>query len=90
MDNIETVEFFWRPGCPFCSRLEDALTKANVPITKRNIWDDPSAADFVRSVADGNETVPTVTIGDRSFVNPSPRKLKKALQEAAPHLLKQG
>lgn len=87
MDQITEVVFYWRPGCPFCGRLEQSLAQANVPMTKRNIWDDPDAAAFVRSVADGNETVPTVTVGRRSFVNPSPRELAKVLAEAAPHLL---
>ncbi len=41
--------------------------------TEVNIWDDPSAAAFVRSVANGNETVPTVTVGTAAFVNPTPR-----------------
>ena len=87
MSEIAEVVFYWRPGCPFCGRLEQALTQANIPTTKHNIWDDPSAAAFVRSVADGSETVPTVTVGDESFVNPSPRKLKKVLEAKAPHLL---
>ncbi len=87
MDQITEVTYYWRPGCPFCARLEQAMTQANVPMTKRNIWDDPSAAAFVRSVADGNETVPTVTIGDESWVNPSPQDLTKVLEERAPHLL---
>ena len=33
--------------------------------TEVNIWKDPAAAAFVRSVADGNETVPTVTVAGR-------------------------
>ena len=89
MEQISEVVFYWRPGCPFCSRLEGALARANVPMAKRNIWDDPDAAAFVRSVADGNETVPTVTVGDRSYVNPSPAELAKVLEEAAPNLLGQ-
>ena len=89
MDRIEAIDFYWRPGCPFCMFLEQALTKANVPMTKRNIWDDPDAAAFVRSVAEGNETVPTVTVGNRSFVNPSPDDLAKVLAAEAPHLLRQ-
>ena len=89
MDRISSIELYWRPGCPFCWRLERALDKANVPTVKHNIWDDPDAAAFVRSVADGNETVPTVTVGDRSFVNPSPGELTKVLEDDAPHLLGQ-
>ena len=87
MESIESVEFFWRPGCFFCKRLERALTKANVPMSKHNIWDDPDAAATVRSVANGNETVPTIRIGNESYVNPSPRKVRQILEKSAPHLL---
>lgn len=65
------VDYYWRPGCPFCMMLERKLSKANISLTKHNIWDDPEAAKFVRSVADGNETVPTVVVGDQIWVNPS-------------------
>ncbi len=37
-----------------------------------NIWDDPDGAAFVRSVADGNETVPTVVIDAVAHINPTP------------------
>ncbi len=90
MEQISSVVLYTRPGCPFSARLEQALLRANIPTTRRDIWQDPDAAAFVRSVADGNETVPTVTVGDRSFVNPSPAELTKVLEEAAPHLLQQG
>lgn len=59
--------------------LERQLLKNNIAFEKRNIWDDPEAAAFVRSVARGNETVPTLTIGEQSFVNPSIDQVKAAL-----------
>lgn len=89
MDQITSVEFYWRPGCPFCMHLERALGAANVPMNKRNIWDDPDAAAYVRSVADGNETVPTIRVGSWSSVNPSPAEVMNALATEAPHLLPQ-
>jgi hypothetical protein len=55
-----------------------------VTTTEVNIWEDPSAAAFVRSVAGGNETVPTVTVGGRSFVNPSAETVLDAARELAP------
>jgi mycoredoxin len=64
------VTLYWRPGCGFCSALERQLVKQEIVYEKRNIWDDPEAAAFVRSVARGNETVPTVTVGTASMVNP--------------------
>lgn len=84
---IEAIDFYWRPGCPFCMQLESNLDKAGIPLAKKNIWDDPSAAEFVRSVADGNETVPTIFVGGRSMVNPSAREVATLLAEVAPHLV---
>ncbi|MBT8240829.1 MAG: NrdH-redoxin [Acidimicrobiia bacterium] len=72
------IDFYWRPGCPFCMSLERSLQKLAVPFTKHNIWDDPAAAAFVRSVANGNETVPTVRVGETSLVNPSAKDVVKA------------
>lgn len=62
---------YWRPGCPFCAMLRAGLRLKRVPFREVNIWADPEAAAFVRSVARGNETVPTVTVGAVSLVNPS-------------------
>ena len=77
--NQQQVDYYWRPGCPFCMMLERKLKKAKIPLVKHNIWDDPEAAKFVRSVADGNETVPTVVIGDQFWVNPSASVVVRAV-----------
>ena len=69
------VTFFWRPGCGFCSRLRRDLLGAGVALDERNIWDDPEAAAFVRSVARGNETVPTVVVRGTALVNPPAREV---------------
>ena len=65
------VVVYWRPGCPFCSSLRRQLRRAGVPTTDVNIWSDPAAAAEVRRHASGNETVPTVVIGEDALVNPS-------------------
>jgi hypothetical protein len=44
-----------------------------------NIWDDPAAASFVRSVNAGDETVPTLVIGDATLVNPTLREVRRLL-----------
>ncbi len=67
--------------------LKAGLWFAGVTTTKRNIWTDPADAAAVRAVAGGNETVPTVMIGDRALVNPTARGVKRAVAELAPHLL---
>lgn len=85
---IDSVEFYWRPGCPFCAMLERDLAGANIPISKHNIWEEPEAAEFVRSVAGGNETVPTILVGGKAMVNPPIAQVTNLLDEVAPHLVK--
>ena len=69
------VTMYWRPGCGFCSALRRGLDKLGVNYTEVNIWEEADAAAFVRSVADGNEVVPTVTVGATSLVNPSAQEV---------------
>lgn len=63
--------------------LEKDLDAANITLEKHNIWEEPDAAEFVRSVADGNEVVPTVRIGSKSMVNPSAGEVASALAAAS-------
>ncbi len=72
------VEVYWRPGCPFCMMLLPPLRRSGLQLREVNIWEDPQAAARVRAVADGNETVPTVFIGDKALVNPSARQVLAA------------
>lgn len=65
------VVLYWRPGCRYCMRLRLRLRFTEVRYQEINIWRDREAAAFVRSVADGNETVPTVTVGGKALINPS-------------------
>ena len=51
---------------------------------------EPDDAAVVRHFAHGNETVPTVVIGDVGLVNPSVRQVAAHLREHAPHLLPEG
>jgi mycoredoxin len=67
--------------------LERDLAKAAIPITRRNIWEDPDAAAAVREAAGGNETVPTVRVGEQSLVNPPLAQVVDLLQAVAPELL---
>ena len=84
---IEAIEVFWRPGCPFVEGLGRTLEEAGVPTNLRNISENPDDAAIVRSIADGNETVPTLIIGPVALVNPSARLVMATLREHAPHLL---
>ncbi len=73
------VTVYWRPGCMFCAGLFHSMASAGITHERLNIWEDPEAAAFVRSVAGGNETVPTVTVGDEALVNPTVQQVAAAL-----------
>jgi glutaredoxin len=86
-DALETVvEFYWRPGCPYCAALRGPLRRSGLPLRETNIWDHPEAAARVRSVAGGNETVPTVFVGSHAMVNPSMGQVLAAVRADAPDL----
>ena len=86
----DAVHYYWRPGCPFCSMLRRGLDKAGIETVDHNIWEDPDDAATVRHYANGNETVPTVVIGDVGLVNPSAKQVAEHLTQFAPHLLPDG
>ncbi|MEU3048066.1 glutaredoxin domain-containing protein [Streptomyces sp. NPDC006984] len=81
------IILYRRPGCPYCTWLRRSLRAKRLAFTEIDIWADPRAAAFVRSVADGNETVPTVTVGRHAMVNPSAAEVLSAVAELAPALL---
>ncbi len=87
--DVVGVDLYWRSGCGFCSSLRRGLDKAGIERTEHDIWSDPEAAAVVRRVARGNETVPTVVIGDIGMVNPRAKQVVAVLGEHAPHLLPQ-
>ncbi|MGB7817646.1 MAG: glutaredoxin domain-containing protein [Ornithinibacter sp.] len=74
------VVVYWRPGCPFCSRLRFAVRKDRDRITWVNIWEDDDARLFVASLNGGNETVPTVVIDGVPHTNPDPSVVTGALR----------
>ncbi|QLY32715.1 glutathione S-transferase N-terminal domain-containing protein [Nocardia huaxiensis] len=90
--NAEVPELivYRRQGCPYCSRMRRVLNRHGIVYREVNIWEDPDAAAFVRSVADGNETVPTVVFRDgsseRHWVNPHPKQLIETVRADAPAL----
>lgn len=73
------VVIYWRKGCPFTRRLRLVLGRRGSDAVWVDIWADPDGAAYVRSVNDGNETVPTVVIDGVAHTNPSPRAVVAAL-----------
>ena len=62
--------------------MSTRLHEGQIPqsVHQVNIWEDPNAAAFVRSVADGDEMVPTVAIDGHPIVNPAPSQVVAALR----------
>ena len=87
---VSQIDLYWRPGCGYCSMLQRKLDQLGIERVEHNIWDDSDDAAVVRRHANGNETVPTVVVGDVGFVNPSAGELTTFLAEHHPHLLPEG
>ena len=83
----DEIVIYWRPNCMFCLDLLLRLTFTRLRYRKVNIRKNPRARAFVRSVANGNETVPTVVVAGRALVNPSKRQLIEAVRTHAPQAL---
>lgn len=81
------LTLYWRPACGFCSSLRRKLAETELTYTEVNIWEDPAAAATVRAYAGGNETVPTVVVGQAGsvdavgLVNPSVRQVLAAVEQ---------
>ena len=91
-DTVETpgldlVTVYWRPGCPYCAALRRGLRRAGLVTTEVNIWAEPEAAAIVRSIAGGNETVPTVVVAGTGLVNPKVRTVLDAVHALVPDLV---
>lgn len=72
------------PWCGYCLRLKTMLKASGISYEEINIEKDAAAAEFVGSVNDGNQTVPTLRFADGStLTNPSVKQVKTKLAELA-------
>lgn len=71
---------YWRPGCTYCLRLRLALGLRGNAAVWVDVSTDPDAAARVRAHNAGNETVPTVFIGEVGQTNPSPAWIRERLR----------
>jgi mycoredoxin len=70
--------------CGYCHRLGSQLDRAGIPFVVVDIERDRAAAEYVRSVNGGNQTVPTVRFPDGSaLTNPSIVQVREHLGELA-------
>lgn len=84
---LSAITVYWRPGCGYCFRLLRSLERDGVNVDLRNIWEDEEARDFVRQHNRGDETVPTVAVGDVVLTNPEPKDLISRLRADHPQVL---
>ncbi len=75
-----TITMFSTTWCGYCQRLKSQLKREGIEYTEVNIEEVPDAADYVMSVNNGNQTVPTVIFPDGSAAtNPSLAEVKSRL-----------
>lgn len=70
---------YWRSGCKYCLRLRFRLGRGARQLHWVDIWRDPAGAAVVRAANDGDETVPTVFVAGRPYVNPDPGWVREQL-----------
>lgn len=75
------VTLYWRPGCRYCTKLRQGLDRLGLTRVEINIWEDNDGAAVVRGIANGNETVPTVIVGEIGYVNPSPDLVARLVRD---------
>ena len=75
-----TVTVFTTSWCGYCRRLKSQLEREGIAFTEVDIEREPGTAEFVMSVNDGNQTVPTLLFPDgSSATNPSVDKVRDRL-----------
>lgn len=80
MSTDTALTMYTTSWCGFCARLKTGLRSEGIEWTEIDIEREPSAAEFVGSVNNGNHVVPTVVYADGSTAtNPSVRDVKAKL-----------
>jgi mycoredoxin len=80
----QPLTMYTTPWCGYCKRLKRQLAADGIEMTEIDIEQEPAAAEFVMTVNNGNQTVPTVVFPDGSaLTNPSAATVKARLHELA-------
>ncbi len=79
-----TVTMYSTPWCGYCHRLKGQMEREGIAYEVVDIEEHPEAAEFVESVNNGNQTVPTLVYADGSAqTNPSVIQVKEKLAALA-------
>jgi len=74
------VTMYSTPWCGYCHRLKGQMDRAGIDYSVVDIEQDPSAAEIVMAVNNGNQTVPTLVYADGTAqTNPSLKQVEEKL-----------
>lgn len=77
---MSALTMYTTTWCGYCVRLKAGLQREGIEWTEVNIEEDEAAAELVRNVNGGNQTVPTVVFADgTALTNPSIAQVKAKL-----------
>lgn len=80
MDAAATLTMYSTPWCGYCHRLKSQMDREGIAYQVVDIEQDPSAAEIVMKVNNGNQTVPTLVYADGTAqTNPSLRQVQEKL-----------
>lgn len=79
------VTMYKTETCGHCRRLKRALEGNGVEVVEVDVETRPEVAERIVEATGGYRVVPTVEIGERLLVNPSPQEVKAALADAYSH-----
>lgn len=85
-NTVDTATFtmYSTPWCGYCHRLKSQLNREGIEFATVDIEQDPSAAELVMKVNNGNQTVPTLVYSDGTAqTNPSVSQVKAKLASLA-------
>lgn len=79
-----SLTMFTTQWCGYCARLKRQMEREGIAFVEVDIEHDPHAADFVMSVNNGNQTVPTVLFADgTALTNPSIAEVRNRVATAS-------
>ena len=79
---MASVTMYSTPWCGYCHRLKGQLEREGVEFEVVDIEQDPSAAETVMAINNGNQTVPTLVYADgTAHTNPPAKAVIAKLAE---------
>ena len=81
---MASVTMYSTPWCGYCHRLKGQLEREGVQFEVVDIEQDPTAAEVVMRINNGNQTVPTLVYSDGTAqTNPSLAQVKDKVASLA-------